>query len=127
VLGIGFGLGLVGIVLIAILPLGAVARACMAVLWCATTTWELAGIVRAWRNCQAMRLTPDGDLVVLGGDREWHAAALAPGSVLLPRIGWMRLRVDGGPPFGELVRGERRCDRSWRRLHVIWRHFQDSA
>ena len=126
-LGIGAGLGFVGIVLIAMLPLGVLVRACATVLWIAATTRELAVLLRGWQNCLAIRLTPDGGVTVLGGDGEWRTAALAPGSVLLARIGWLRLCVAGGPRFGELVRGERRTDRSWRRLHVIWRHFQDPA
>ena len=127
VLGSGASLGIAGIVLIVTLPFDAAARAAMLIPWCAFTIRELLVLYRAWRNCLAIRITADGGAAVLGADDEWRTAELISGSVLLSRLGWIRLRVAGGPCFGELLRGRRREDRDWRRLQVIWRHFGGPA
>ena len=127
VLGVGVGLAVGGLVLITMLPVGAALRAATALLWCVATSRELFVLYRAWQDCRAMRFTADGDVTVLGTDGEWRTGELVPGSILLPRVGWIRLRVARGPRFAELLRGERRRDVNWRRLHVIWRHFGDPA
>jgi hypothetical protein len=109
------------------LPVGAAFRAGAVFLWCVATTRELAVLYRAWQACREIRFTPGGGVTVLGADGEWRTGELVPGGILLSRLGWIRLRVAGGPRFAELVRGERRSDFNWRRLHVIWRHFGDPA
>lgn len=125
VLGVAAGLALVGLVLIAMLPVGAALRAGTALLWCIAVLRELAVLHRAWQHCRAIRFAADGGVAVLGTDGEWRTGELVPGSILLPRVGWIRLRAASGPRFAELLRGERRSDFDWRRLHVIWRHFGD--
>lgn len=127
VLGVGTGLALGGLVLIAMLPVGAALRAAAALLWCTATSRELFVLYRAWQDCSAIRFAADGDIRVLGTDGEWRPGELVPGSILLPRVGWIRLRIASGPRFAELLCGERRSDVDWRRLHVIWRHFGDPA
>lgn len=127
VFGLGAGLGLVGVLLVLTLPVDIGLRVIALLAWCTVTARELFVLRRAWRDCRAMRITPDGGAMVLGRDGEWRAGQLDAGSVLLSRVGWIRLRVGKEPCFGELVCGERRCGRGWRRLHVIWRHFGDPA
>lgn len=127
VIGVGAGFTLAGIVLIAMLPIGTALRAGTALLWSIATSRELHVLCCAWRNCCALRFTPGGEVAVLDADGKWRAGELVAGGILLPRIGWIRLRVSRGPRFAELVRGARRGDADWRRLHVIWRHFGDPA
>ena len=124
---LGAGLGLVGVVLVAALPASVGVRAIALLAWCAVSARELFVLRRAWGDCHAIRITQDGGATVLGSDGEWRAGQLVAGSVLLSRVGWLRVRVGNEPCFGELVRGERRSGNGWRRLHVIWRHFGDPA
>jgi hypothetical protein len=125
--GLGIGLGLVGVVLVLTLPVDIGIRAIAVPAWCAVVARELFVLRRAWRDCRAMHITPEGGAMVLGSGGEWRAGQLVAGSVLLSRVGWIRLRVGKEPCFGELVRGERRSASDWRRLQVIWRHFGDPA
>jgi hypothetical protein len=120
-------LGLIGVALVLTLPVGIGLRSIGVLAWSSATARELLVLRRAWRDCRAMRIAPDGGAAVLGKDGEWRVGQLVAGSVLLSRIGWIRLRVGNEPCFGELVGGERRSGGGWRRLHVIWRHFCDPA
>ena len=115
-------LGIAGILLIGSLALSVALRAAGAALWGLTTFRELVVLRRAWASCLALRFAENGAVEIRGPDLEWHAARLVSGSVLLRRMGWIRLKSGAGSVFAELVRADRQQARDWRRLHVIWRH-----
>ncbi|MCG8371389.1 MAG: hypothetical protein MJA32_12860 [Proteobacteria bacterium] len=123
VLSSGAVLGIAGCLLVASFPTGWAWRAVASLAWCASVARELWLVHRAWQGCRKLRFSADGEVAILGAGGEWRPARLVSGGVLLSRLGWLRLQAAGGPVFAEFVRGERRRDRDWRRLHVIWRHF----
>ena len=114
-----------GIAAIATLPLSLSARMATALTWCVASVWELWRIGTGWADCRALRIFGDGQIRVRGGGDEWVRARLLPGSVLLRRWAWIRVRREDGPVFAELLRGSCRIRHDWRRLQVIWRHVGD--
>ncbi len=90
--------------------------------WIAVSRCEINALRRGWQRCDGVRFHAGGDVEVLVPGDGWRPGALADGSVLLRRFGWIRLVADDGTRIHELVRGSCREDRHWRRLHVIWRH-----
>ncbi|MCP4300633.1 MAG: hypothetical protein GY783_08615 [Gammaproteobacteria bacterium] len=119
----GTFLGAVGIALIFALPLHRAAASigcCAWLVWCG---WELLRIGRGYALCCRLRVSADGEVLLLDQDANWQAARLLPGSVLLRRIGWIRVETGLGQHSAELIRGSCREGVDWRRLQVIWRHI----
>ncbi len=115
--------GVAGVVLILTLPLPAAALISGSGAWLVSCVWELVKTRRGYVLCRRLRVSANGDILQLDPDGVWHAARLLSGSVLLSRIGWIRLENTRGQKYAELVRGECRESDDWRRLQVIWRHI----
>ncbi len=110
---------------------GACATACLAVApqwrlaiasaWIALTLSALLRLRRRSLAVTAYRVYPDGslDLQLRDGMR---AGRLLPGSVLYERVGWLRVASSDGAAWAELVTGNCRKNKGWRRLQVIFRH-----
>ncbi len=90
--------------------------------WLAMSYLEIRALRYGWERAGRLRFRASGDVEIRGRDGNWGPARLLDGSVLLRRLGWLRLIADDGVRIHELVRGSCRSDRDWRRLHVIWRH-----
>ena len=115
--------GAAGIALILTLPLHWLLLVAGSVGWLTLFVSELVGMSRGFVRCCRLRMTPDGEILLLDPEGNWHAARLLPGSVLLRRVGWIRLKIEQGQQCAEPVRGSCRESEDWRRLHVIWRHI----
>ena len=122
VTGSGVLLGLIGILVILQLPVDSWVRVSACALWITSSIREYRQLQRGWAECHALRFSGTGDVAILGGDGVWHPARRESGGVLLRNVGWIRLRDHRGVVFGELLFGNERNSRDWRRLQVIWRH-----
>lgn len=91
--------------------------------WLALCAWELIKMCRGHALCRRLRMSVGGELLLLDPLGIWHTARLLPGSVLLRRVGWIRLETGIGRRCAEPVRGSCRESDDWRRLQVIWRHI----
>jgi hypothetical protein len=69
-----------------------------------------------------IRLDANGNIAGLGPDGRFEALTLLSGSVLMSRVGWLRVRFPDGSRYGELLRGDPARDLEWQRLQLIWRH-----
>ena len=118
----GVLLGIAGVLVILLLPTDLWMRLAACVIWVLTSAREHRQLQRGWADCRALRFTANGELTVLGADQTWRAARQETGSVLLRKLGWIRLRDHRGVVFGELLSGDDRASPDWRRLQVIWRH-----
>ncbi len=87
----------------------------------ALTAVELARLLRSQRAARRYRLYGDGAIEVVAADGGLSLASLASGSVLLPGVAWLRIRAAGGRAWGELIAGNPRKNKDWRRLCVILR------
>lgn len=119
----GASMGLLGQLMVWLMPIAAQWRLLACVTCLAVVASELYRLRRAWRSYSCARLIHDGTAELLNADGQWQPAELLPGCLLLRRIGWMRLRTGDGVCFAALFRGHCRHAADWRRLQVIWRHI----
>ena len=112
-----------GVVAIAVTPVSATVRVLIAVPWAVWGVVELILLNGHWRTYAAIRVWPDGRAALLNAGGDWCPATILPGSVLLSRCAWIRVRPEGGKAFAEPLRGARRKCHDWRRLHVLWPHI----
>lgn len=114
---------LAGVLLALSLPLGALERALIVCGWLFLGGREMAQTWRGYALGGALRISRDAriEVRVVGG--EWRTASLLSGSLVLPGVAWLRISVGAGPVYGELLTGNPRKNKDWRRLLVIWRHI----
>ena len=114
--------GIAGIAVGSSLPLNAGLRWAAAAGWLAYSLLELWRLARAYRIVASLAVAADRSVELVLRDGERIAACLAPGSLILPQLAWLRLKTDCGLRYGELLRGNSRKNKDWRRLQVIRRH-----
>ena len=105
-----------------LLPLGISFRWAAAVGWLAYSLLELWRLAGAYRIVASLVVAADRSVELVLRDGERIAARLEPGSLILPQLAWLRLKTDCGLRYGELLRGNSRKNKDWRRLQVIRRH-----
>ena len=118
----GVCLNVAALVVILLLPVHAAVTVGAAILCIVYGVHEQVRMRRAYRRFSRLRMSCNGELRVLDRQGEWQPGILLAGSVLLRRVGWIRVRTDAGFVFAELVRGHCREHPDWRRLQVLWRH-----
>ena len=109
-----------GFVVITHLPLPSIARVAMVALWLAWGVRELLLLADAARQVHRIKLNNLGEVWVI--DRRGRASEvrLAPGSVVLRRVAWIRLRLPDGSKYGELLTQRAVQHRQWHRLQLVW-------
>ena len=121
VLGLGLLLSAVGAWTIVMLPLAVHWRALMLLFWVAVTAVEAAILLYAYRLYIGYRLYADGTIEMTTAAGDHRLGRFAAGSVILPGIAWLRIRPAAGPAWGELIAGNSRKNKEWRRLQVVCR------
>lgn len=124
---VGLAVTVLGIVMIALLPVATPWRALGGVVWLTISTRDLFVIKKGHKRCQRLRIVHDGSIEVLAPDGCWFPATLLAGSVVLSRVAWLRFECDDGQRCAELMRGKCLRNKHWRRLQVIWRHLGAGA
>jgi len=112
-----------GLALILVLGIDVELRAMGCLVWVAFGRFELRQLEQGFDACKAIRIDSNGEVTVLVNDEKWVPATLLTGSVVLRKLGWIRLKDQRGQIFLELIRGDARQSQNWRRLQVIWRHI----
>jgi hypothetical protein len=118
----GILLCVVGLVLILGLALPAPAIGLGVAFWIYFALLEISVLAREFRKSHGLKVYPDCLLLRLDRERRWRPVRLLPGSVVLPRLAWIRFETECGIRAAELLRGNCRESDNWRRLQVIWRH-----
>jgi hypothetical protein len=113
----------VGIFLILALPVSLGIRLGGCGAWLAISLRELLRLCRSFRQCRGIRIDGEGLVEVATASGHWRPAQLMPGSIVLRRLAWLRVRQDCGLEHAELLIGSARENEDWRRLQVIWRHL----
>jgi hypothetical protein len=119
----GAVLTLAGLGLVPLLPVSAVHKAVLALAWLVLSGRECRAFWRGYDGGGTLRIAADGKVRRQCRDGRWQRAELCPGSVVLPRIAWLRLNPPGMRPYAELVSADTQESEDWRRLQVIWRHI----
>jgi hypothetical protein len=114
---------LAGVLLALSLPLRALDRALIVCAWLFLCGREIARTWRGYALVGTLRISGDARIEVRLVGGEWRTASLLSGSLVLPRVAWLRISVGAGPAYGELLTGNPRKNKDWRRLLVIWRHI----
>jgi len=112
-----------GLVMIGVAAVAVHFRLSGACLWLWLGLRQVLQIAKGHEHCRRIRIDCDGNMEILRHGGDWVAATLASGSVVLPRLVWLRYRDPEGRVYGELLSGRRRQNRAWRRFHVIWKHL----
>jgi hypothetical protein len=112
-----------GLALILVLAIDVALRVAGCLVWVALGRFELRRLEQGFDACKLIRIDSSAEIAILNGDGNWVPATLLTGSVLLRKLGWMRLKDQRGQSFLELIRGDARQSQDWRRLQVIWRHI----
>lgn len=123
VLATGALLFLAGLALVPFVAVSPALQAVLAVAWvglCGREWWLLR---RAYASAGVLRIAAGGRVERQRCDGTWEPARLCAGSVVLPRIAWLRIVARSGLTYAELVRPKRDGSEDWRRLQVIWRHI----
>ena len=111
----------VGLALIAALPLPWWLRAALGGIWIAVGVCEYRAQRRGALRIRRYVLDAlDNISAVAAGGRRLRVELLA-GSLVLPRLAYLRLRLPDGRHYAELLRPCSADDLDWQRLLLIWR------
>lgn len=121
VLGSAILLAACGAGLVASLPLPLHWRLLILAGFAGLTARELSVQLTACRRSRRFCLYCDATIDVECADGRRICASYAAGSVLLPGLVWLRIRAPDGSCWGELLAGNPRKNKDWRRLQVICR------
>jgi hypothetical protein len=123
VLATGALLFLAGLALVPFVAVSAILKILLAVAWAVLCGREWWRHRRAYAAGGVLRIAAGGQIERQFHDGTREPARLCAGSVVLPRIAWLRIVPRGAPAYAELVRRESCRSEDWRRLQVIWRHI----
>lgn len=122
VLSLASGATLAGAALILSLPVVHPLKASFCLLWLLAGALELQRFRRGMARIYRISIQSDGSVEAVDGSEAKHRLQLLPGTVVLERVAWLRLRFEDGLRYGELMAGNAAENQHWRRLLVIWRH-----
>lgn len=122
-LATGAVLFLAGLALVPVVAVPAALKGVLAMAWAGLCGREYRGLRRGYASGGILRIAAGGQLERRRRDGTWEPARLCAGSVVLPRVAWLRIEPRDGPPYAELVRANSHGSEDWRRLQVIWRHI----
>ena len=111
---------LTGFALLIHLPIAPWARLGLAILWLVSQSREISRLARGAGRVKEIRIGKAAATVVDRQGREEPVRILS-GSVVLPKLAWLRLRLPGGLICSELLRGDPASNKQWRHLQILWR------
>lgn len=111
----------IGLVLILLLPVIAPLKAALGAAFLLAGVAEAVALTRGMSRIYRIRIRSDGSVAAVGPAGAMQPLTLMPGSVVLDRLAWLRLRFGDGLRCAELLVGNAAENEQWRRLLVIWR------
>ena len=122
VVGSGLALSLLGAAVLAAMPLNLWLKLAGIAGWLAYSVWSGLKILGRYRSVVRYRIFADGTVELVRADGHIVSGRLGPGTVLLPRLAWLRVSLPAGGAMAELLAGDPRTSQQWRRFQVICRH-----
>ena len=116
---------LVGLVLLMRLPVSVSLRLALSVLWLIGSIWELGRQARGFHRIKTIRLQA-GEATFIDRQGRQAPVQIMSGSIVLPRLAWLRLKLTDGLIYGELLRGDPTSCEQWRHLQILWRQGSGS-
>jgi len=111
---------LIGLVLLVRLPLIVPIRLALITLWLLSGLRQIGRYSRGIHRAKIIRLGA-GEASVIDRQGRQLPVQIMSGSVVLPRLAWLRLKYPDGLMFGELLRGDAAVSQHWRHLQILWR------
>lgn len=112
-----------GATIILFLPVNTVLRAIGVFCWCLMAGGDMLQISTLHKRYSRLRVFADGRVELRDSDGRWKPGSIGRGSVVLPKVAWLDLRLAGGGRYRALLRGDASESEQWRRLQVICRHL----
>lgn len=112
---------LAGALLIFLLPVMAALKGALGLAWLLTGVAELVALRHGMSRIDRIRIRSDGSVLAVDRAGALQPLTLMPGSIVLDRLAWFRLRFEDNLRCGELLAGNAAENEQWRRLLVIWR------
>ncbi|MBT8098614.1 MAG: hypothetical protein KJO82_02630 [Gammaproteobacteria bacterium] len=112
---------LLGVPIIFLLPLQAVAIGALLGVWLAVCGIELCRMFHFYRRVRRYRVYGDGTVDRIAADGSIRAATVATGTVVTSAIAWLCTRDENGRGGCDLISGNSRKNKEWRRFQVICR------
>ena len=119
----GAVLCLAGLGFVPLLPVSVGLQTLLATVWLALSGYQWHAMWAGYARSSCLRIAADGGVERQCRNGAWEPARLCVGSVVLPRLAWLRIESGGKGVYAELVSGKMRDSEDWRRLQVIWRHI----
>lgn len=110
----------IGLLLIICLPLDLAWRGAIGAVWVCDVCREMAGLRAFSARIHSLRLDQTGRIVA-DGPKGGEELTLLNGSMVMPRIAWLRLRFADNCRGAELFLGDMGRDPQWQRFQLIWR------
>lgn len=117
----GCGALVLGALLVLSLPVVAQLKTPLCLLWLASAAGELAAYRRGMSRIGRIRIRSERRAQGIDRHGAEQDLQLLPGSVVLDRVAWLRMRFEDGLEYGEVFTGHASGDKEWRHLLVIWR------
>lgn len=115
-----------GMALLLQLRLPVPVRILLVLCWLFDSLWELHKLARGFRRIALLRLHSSGAIAAIDHDGCTEQLTLLSGSLVLPRVAWLRLRFADGSKHAELLIRGRTETEAWHGLQLIWQHCRDA-
>lgn len=112
---------LIGTILILTLPVVPALKTVLCGVWVLSGIDELKSHRRGMSRIYRIRMCSDGSVDGFDRNGDEYPLCLLPGSVVLHRVAWLRMRFSDGLRYGELYAGNAATSEQWCRLQLIWR------
>ena len=112
-----------GLALLLLLAVTTALKGVLAITWIGLCGYEWLAFWRGYAVGGKLRIAAGGLAERQRRDGTWEPSSLCAGSVVLPRVAWLRIAPRHGRPYAELVGAGNQGSEDWRRLQVIWRHI----
>ena len=116
---------LIGLVLLIRLPISVPIRLPLIAYWLITGVRQLGRQSRGNHRAKTIRMEA-ADATLIDRQGRQSPVQIMSGSVVLPRLAWLRLKCPDGLIFGELLRRDSADSEQWRRLQILWRQAPGS-
>lgn len=114
-------LHLAGMALLLLMPLPAGVRALMILGWLWLCAHDWRSQRRAFRRVTAIRVQVTGRIETIGPSGQMEPVRLLGGSLVLPRIAWLRFEFADRSHYAELLAGDSCRCAGWHWLQLSWR------
>jgi len=110
-----------GLSLIMHMPLSVIHRVISCALWLVWCGIETSALTKVWPNVSRIGVNSAGKVWVTDAAGQRVRATLLRGSIVIRRLAWLRMRLEDGRKYAELVSGNAVEDYQWHRFQLIWK------